>query len=214
MTYIHFFIDAIPFFFIEIFIMMFVTFLIGYIGATIVTKSKINRLNEEHLKLTNDLKSNIAFLQKKLEHINNLDKKEDIYPRKDRMNQDFEQLKIHKRAFSKDVISNKLPDKKETPLNFNRIGIANKADRNDLQKISGIGSFTEIKLNELGIYTYKQISNFTEEDITIITELIKFFPDRIKNDKWVSKAKNLYLEQENKGKPSATINAPKKEITS
>ncbi|MFT6416988.1 MAG: putative flap endonuclease-1-like 5' DNA nuclease, partial [Dokdonia sp.] len=55
----------------------------------------------------------------------------------------------------------------------------------------GIGPYTEAKLNDLGIFTFEQIGKFTDDDIGTVTELIKFFPDRIKNDRWVAKANDL-----------------------
>lgn len=208
----YFFTTATPTLFIELFIMIFVAFLIGYIGASISNRSKLKTLTKKHSKETKVLAYRIGELKKEIEYREELDKKEGVYLRKDRMNQDFEQLKIHKRAFSKDVINNKLPDKKEVPLNFDRIGRVNENDRDELQEISGIGPFTEIKLNELGIYTFKQISNFNDEDITIITQLIKFFPGRIKNDKWVPKAKNLCTQLETKNNLDKTSDLSKKEI--
>lgn len=206
-----YFIATTPTFFIELFIMMLVTFLIGYSGAIIASRSKLNKLKNKHSEEKEALTSIIGDLQERLEHKHLLEKKDGTHLRKDRMNQDFEQLKMIKRAFSKDVINNKLPNKEEAPLNYNRIGRANKIDKDDLQKISGIGPFTEVKLNELEIYTFKQISNFNDEDISTVTQLIKFFPGRIKNDKWVPKAKNLCVLLEKKNSNNDTL---KKETTS
>ena len=76
-------------------------------------------------------------------------------------------------------------------LDFERLGYAEAGEADDLQKIIGIGPYTEEKLNTIGIYTFEQISRFNDSDIELVTELIQFFPDRIKNDHWVSKAKML-----------------------
>jgi predicted flap endonuclease-1-like 5' DNA nuclease len=80
---------------------------------------------------------------------------------------------------------------KNTNIYFERIGIAHKHEADDLTLISGIGGWMEEKLNALGIFTYKQISNFNDEDIDIVTEAIEFFPGRIERDEWVSQAIEL-----------------------
>ncbi len=82
--------------------------------------------------------------------------------------------------------------KQEKPkLNFSSFGRADESHKDDLKKISGIGPFIEQKLNEIGIYTYEQISRFQKEDINTVTELIEFFPGRIERDDWVKQAADL-----------------------
>ncbi|MEM6263110.1 MAG: hypothetical protein AAGI38_11425 [Bacteroidota bacterium] len=76
-------------------------------------------------------------------------------------------------------------------INFDRIGKANASEADDLKLISGVGPFIEEKLNSLGIYTFKQVAKFTEEDETKVNEAIEFFPGRIKRDKWAKQAKKL-----------------------
>lgn len=76
-------------------------------------------------------------------------------------------------------------------INFERIGIATEKEKDDLKLISGIGPYIERKLNALGIYTFRQIANFTPEDIAKVTEAIEFFPGRIIRDNWVEQAKTL-----------------------
>lgn len=72
-----------------------------------------------------------------------------------------------------------------------RIKLANADEKDDLKKIGGIGPFIEDKLNEIGIYTYEQISQFDDTLIQNITDAIQFFPGRIKRDDWVGQAKKL-----------------------
>lgn len=79
----------------------------------------------------------------------------------------------------------------DSPLNFDRIGKADHSAKDNLKKISGIGPFIEEKLNSIGIFTFEQISNFTEEDMDQVTELIQFFPGRIKRDDWKGQAAEL-----------------------
>jgi len=80
---------------------------------------------------------------------------------------------------------------RKTQIYFNRIGIASKLEADDLTLISGIGGWIEKKLNALDIYTFKQIANFNNEDIDVVTDAIEFFPGRIERDEWVHQAKDL-----------------------
>ncbi|XLS27487.1 hypothetical protein ACJD0Z_09795 [Flavobacteriaceae bacterium M23B6Z8] len=81
-------------------------------------------------------------------------------------------------------------------LNFSGIGIASENDKDDLKKIDGIGPFIEQKLNRIGIYTYDQISRFTDYEIETVTKLIEFFPGRIKRDAWKQQATVLLSRNE------------------
>lgn len=82
---------------------------------------------------------------------------------------------------------------KEEPLtlNFDSFGHAREIDKDDLTRIEGIGPFVEEKLNNLGIYTYDQISRFQPNDIKALTRFLEYFPGRIERDDWVGKAKIL-----------------------
>jgi predicted flap endonuclease-1-like 5' DNA nuclease len=74
---------------------------------------------------------------------------------------------------------------------YDRIGKAGKEEANDLTTISGIGGWIREKLNALDIYTFRQISNFTEEDVDTVTEVIEYFPGRIARDEWILQAREL-----------------------
>ena len=60
----------------------------------------------------------------------------------------------------------------------------------DLTKISGVGPVIVGKLEKLGITTFKQVADFTAEDIARIDEELNF-KGRIERDDWVSQAKEL-----------------------
>lgn len=77
-------------------------------------------------------------------------------------------------------------------INFNRIGLATAAEADDLKDIVGVGPFLERKLHSLGIYTFRQIANFTKEDANKVNEIIEFFPGRIERDNWVEQAKKFH----------------------
>ena len=95
-----------------------------------------------------------------------------------------------KKGKSKEDDLARIADKKES-IDFKTLGTASEDDKDDLKNIKGIGPFLEQKLNALGIYTYKQISNMTPELEYQVNEAIEFFPGRIKRDNWVKQAKDL-----------------------
>ncbi len=76
-------------------------------------------------------------------------------------------------------------------INYSVIGVAHREDADDLTAISGIGDFIQEKLNAIDIYTFEQISRFTAVEEETVTEVIEFFPGRIKRDKWVAQSKKL-----------------------
>lgn len=76
-------------------------------------------------------------------------------------------------------------------LNFNRIGKSSLQNKDNLQKIKGIGKTVEEKLNNIGIYSYKQITNFNAQDIQDITALTKLFSGKIERDDWIGQAHKL-----------------------
>lgn len=73
-----------------------------------------------------------------------------------------------------------------------KITRADAADKDDLKRIGGVGPFIENKLNELGIYTYQQISQLDEDLVEKVNTAIAFFPGRIARDNWVGQATALY----------------------
>lgn len=83
-------------------------------------------------------------------------------------------------------------------INFDRIGVATAADKDDLKIVKGIGPFIEKKLNSIGIYTFRQIAAFTPEDEDKVNEVIEFFPGRIRRDNWSGQAEILHKEKEEK----------------
>ena len=60
----------------------------------------------------------------------------------------------------------------------------------DLKRISGIGPVIQKTLNGLGIYHFKQISDFTPENIRWVDNFIDF-PGRIDREGWVEQARKL-----------------------
>jgi predicted flap endonuclease-1-like 5' DNA nuclease len=61
----------------------------------------------------------------------------------------------------------------------------------DLTEIQGIGPAISRKLYAMGIYSFKQISQFDQKTIDQIGKALKYFPDRIQRDDWVGQARKL-----------------------
>ncbi|MEO1218328.1 MAG: hypothetical protein AAFY45_32660 [Bacteroidota bacterium] len=76
-------------------------------------------------------------------------------------------------------------------LNYDRIGLASVADKDDLQKINGIGPFIEDKLNALEIYTFHQLSKLTNRDVALVNDAIELNEGHIDRDDWVGQAKGF-----------------------
>jgi predicted flap endonuclease-1-like 5' DNA nuclease len=96
---------------------------------------------------------------------------------------------VHRNDLRTDLF-NRISERK-TKIYYDRIGIAHKDEADDLTIISGIGGWINEKLNALDIYTFRQISNFTKEDVQTITEAIEYFPGRIERDEWIQQAQEL-----------------------
>lgn len=65
----------------------------------------------------------------------------------------------------------------------------------DLKDIVGIGKVFEHTLNELGIYSFKQIANFTVADIARVNAELAEFKGRMEQDDWIGQAKELYYKK-------------------
>ncbi|MDT0555245.1 NrfD/PsrC family molybdoenzyme membrane anchor subunit [Patiriisocius hiemis] len=61
----------------------------------------------------------------------------------------------------------------------------------DLKKISGVGPVMEQKLNQLGIYTFDQVSKMTDKEYDLLDSIINEFPGRAKRDDWAGQASKL-----------------------
>lgn len=80
---------------------------------------------------------------------------------------------------------------RSSELNFDRIGYASAGEADDLKIIVGVGPFLEKKLHAIGIYTFRQIANFTQDDIEQVNDVIEYFPGRIERENWVGQSAQL-----------------------
>lgn len=163
---------------LEIFILMLGAFLIGYFFARWYYK----KISEE--KLSKSFADN-----RKLKAQSEYNKKEqnesDIYDEPGKI----KAIKTRERTGV--AVENRSVAMQKPKLNFDSIGKASADNKDDLKQMTGIGPIIEKKLNDIGIFTFDQISRFDNEDIETVTELIEFFPGRIERDNWVDQAKEL-----------------------
>lgn len=67
--------------------------------------------------------------------------------------------------------------------------------RDDLKRISGIAEVLEGRLNDYGIYTFKQIMEWKPKAIEEFSRLLAF-KDRIERDEWLTQARFFYQEKQ------------------
>lgn len=62
----------------------------------------------------------------------------------------------------------------------------------DLKLIVGVGPVLERMLQQLGVFTYRQIAHWSERDVDAVEARLPEFPGRIRRDAWVSQARALH----------------------
>ena len=183
----------------EIFLLMFSTFLIGYFSAYFNQKNKYEKMLKKMKRKYNTLKveKHNALLTNKVKDIETIFS--EIKPKivevvKETQEELVEVKSVLKQEVAEKTSTSYINYSQEKPtLDFDLIGRASISERDDLTKINGIGPYIEERLNEIGIYTFDQISKLQPRDIRTITQLIDFFPDRIERDRWVEQAKGLLV---------------------
>ena len=66
----------------------------------------------------------------------------------------------------------------------------NTDQKDNLQKIQGVGAVLEKKLHTIGITSFAQIADWTQEDMDTFSKQLDF-SGRIEREKWVEQAKML-----------------------
>lgn len=80
------------------------------------------------------------------------------------------------------------------------------SQKDDLKKINGIGPFIEEKLNDLGIYSFQQVSQL-DGLLPVLTTAIEFFPGRIERDEWIGQADRLAFMKKSSGTRRRSVKA-------
>jgi len=61
----------------------------------------------------------------------------------------------------------------------------------DLKKVNGIGPVMEKKLNQIGIFTFDQVSKMTAAEYDLLDSITGSFPGRAQRDDWAGQAAKL-----------------------
>jgi predicted flap endonuclease-1-like 5' DNA nuclease len=72
---------------------------------------------------------------------------------------------------------------------------AKPVQKDDLQRIYGVGPVLARMLNRLGINTFREIASWTEEDIDRIDAKLEHFRGRIRRENWVASAKEEHFKK-------------------
>ncbi len=80
---------------------------------------------------------------------------------------------------------------------LSKLGAGSAENKDDLKKINGVGPVLEGKLNEIGIYTFEQVSKMTSVEYQLLGALTGSFPGRAERDDWAAQAKELMNTNDN-----------------
>ncbi len=78
-------------------------------------------------------------------------------------------------------------------------------DGDDLQRIDGVGPMLSELLNEIGVYYFWQIAEWTDEEVSWVDGMLMHFRGRIKRDDWVGQARVLAAEDDTADRPSGLM---------
>ena len=67
----------------------------------------------------------------------------------------------------------------------------NTQQADDLKKVKGIGPVMEKTLNQIGIYTFAQVSKMTKKEYDLLDSITGSFPGRAERDDWAGQANKL-----------------------
>jgi predicted flap endonuclease-1-like 5' DNA nuclease len=65
--------------------------------------------------------------------------------------------------------------------------------QDDLKQIHGIGPVMERVLNRMGMFTFRQIAEWRDQDVEHMASELNTFPDRIRHDNWIAGAKEQHF---------------------
>ncbi|MDH3222927.1 MAG: hypothetical protein OEO23_04360 [Gemmatimonadota bacterium] len=63
--------------------------------------------------------------------------------------------------------------------------------KDDLTRIRGVGPVLQRRLNEMGVFSLRDIASWTPDDVDRVQAGLKGFPDRIRRDDWVAQARDM-----------------------
>jgi predicted flap endonuclease-1-like 5' DNA nuclease len=126
-----------------------------------------------------------------LEHAKEEMRKKEIAEEKEREIQIRREKAAEMLSRSKGEETPEKDEKDEYSIDFGKIGFGSEEDKDDLQRIDGIGRSVERKLNAIRIYKISQIANMDQSISDAVNAAIGLGPGRIDRDEWVLQAKRL-----------------------
>lgn len=76
-----------------------------------------------------------------------------------------------------------------------KVALAPTSDSDDLKKVFGIGPALERLLNQHGVYWFRQIAEWSAEDVQRYDQLLEQFRGRIEREGWVASAKEQHFKK-------------------
>ena len=93
------------------------------------------------------------------------------------------------------AISGKIDQSEERISTASKLFTSMPVQVDDLKRIQGVGPKLERMLNDMGIYQFKQISEFNAQDVKWVDDHLTAFKGRISRDNWVAQAHKLKDEK-------------------
>lgn len=84
-----------------------------------------------------------------------------------------------------------IPANEEPVAEHDEVAVESLDERDNLQQIKGVGPAIEKTLNELGIFSLRQIADMSEYDIDRVARKLKGFHSRIYREDWIGQAREL-----------------------
>lgn len=102
-------------------------------------------------------------------------------------------VKEHEPTTQTEGLTDSEVDKDKIDEMLHRVGVFDPATQSadDLQKLDGVGPLLEQRLHQVGLYTYAQVSNLTEEDYVLLNRVIENFPIADNRNDWNQQANQL-----------------------
>jgi predicted flap endonuclease-1-like 5' DNA nuclease len=145
----------------------------------------LKREKEDLERDVKDLESQIDRLEKENSELRNAARdKSAAGPALEKLTKERDRLKTELDRLKKGIAESLPP----ITADFSHLGKATEAEKDDLTRINGIGPVVEQKLNQLGIYTYGQVSRLTPADMDLIDQVLQLFPGRVARENWVGQA--------------------------
>jgi predicted flap endonuclease-1-like 5' DNA nuclease len=68
-------------------------------------------------------------------------------------------------------------------------------EKDDLKEIKGVQNVLEKVLHGLGIFTFRQIANWSSEEVEQVRASLQQFKGRIEREKWIEQSRELHMKK-------------------